>query len=145
MQNESNKPKDVSSDRNSLSFDSAEERREFWMAVVQEQIESGLSANAFCREQGLSPSSFHHWKQKDKLKREPDIQSRPSVVLEKKVVANIERASAPRFAEVKISQPLPVGGNGIEIKYGDFLLTLQPRCDRGLLKDLLSMLGELPC
>lgn len=41
-----------------------EQRERHWQQVIQEQKTSGLSASAFCRERGLSKSSFSHWKRK---------------------------------------------------------------------------------
>ena len=91
--------------RNNLTFDNPEERREFWLAVIQEQVESGMSAYAFCKQQDLSPSSFHHWKQKLKKQSKTDDESEKAGASVEKPVAKNKTESVPHFAEVKISPP----------------------------------------
>ena len=33
-----------------------------WKALIKQQKQSGLSAAAFCREQGVLAKSFYHWR-----------------------------------------------------------------------------------
>ncbi|MFQ5917589.1 MAG: hypothetical protein ACE5I0_07250 [Candidatus Binatia bacterium] len=41
-----------------------EERRSYWKAIVDEQIQSGLSAPSFCREHHLKVSQFYWWRRR---------------------------------------------------------------------------------
>lgn len=40
------------------------ERRRGWEQVIEEQSGSGVSVAEFCRENGLSPTSFYQWRKK---------------------------------------------------------------------------------
>lgn len=125
--------------QDSLSFSSATEREEFWQAAVLEQAESGLSARAFCTAQGLPISSFHHWKRTLKKREEAgDTQAAP--------IKQVEKVPSLPFAEVRLSPAAHRPANsGIEIRHGDFILRLQPDCDRDLLREVLCLLGEVSC
>ena len=59
-----------------------------WWAIVQQQMESGLSQVAFCAAEGLSVSSLQNWKRK--FVREGRISQAPAAV------------SAPWFAELAV-------------------------------------------
>jgi len=122
--------------QDSLSFANAGEREEFWRAAIQEHTGSGLSVRAFCIAQGLPIHSFHHWKRTFQKREEAG----------EKAANPQEPAPTLRFAEVNLSAALPHPASGcIEIQYGDFLLRLPAGCDRDLLRDVLSLLGEMPC
>ena len=41
-----------------------EERRTYWKTLVDEQIQSGLSAPSFCREHHLKVSQFYWWRRR---------------------------------------------------------------------------------
>ena len=38
------------------------EKEEFWRLVIEEQRNSGLTARAFCRREGISEASFYGWR-----------------------------------------------------------------------------------
>ena len=71
-----------------------------WWAILQRQMESGLSQVAFCAAEGLSDSSLQNWKRK--FVREGRISQAPAAV------------SAPWFAELAVPEagvePEPAGG-----------------------------------
>ena len=62
-----------------------------WWAIIQRQMESGLSQVAFCAAEGLSVSSLQNWKRK--FVREGRIAQAPAA------------ASAPWFAELAVPEP----------------------------------------
>lgn len=41
-----------------------EERRSHWRNLIEKHTESGLSALAFCKEQGLNPQRFYSWRRR---------------------------------------------------------------------------------
>lgn len=41
-----------------------EERSTYWRSLVDQQIESGLSGAAFCREHHINPQRFYHWRRR---------------------------------------------------------------------------------
>jgi len=61
-----------------------------WWAIIQRQMESGLSQVAFCAAEGLSVSSLQNWKRK--FVREGRISQAPAAV------------SAPWFAELAVPE-----------------------------------------
>ena len=62
-----------------------------WWAILQRQMESGLSQVAFCAAEGLSVSSLQNWKRK--FVREGRFSETPPA------------PAAPWFAEVAVSEP----------------------------------------
>ena len=62
-----------------------------WWAIVQRQMESGLSQVAFCAAEGLSVSSLQNWKRK--LVREGRFSEAPPA------------PAAPWFAELAVPVP----------------------------------------
>jgi hypothetical protein len=55
---------------------SKEEKLSFWKAHVEEQSKSQISMSRYCRERGISLTSFRTWKK--------DLDPNPSAVLAKK-------------------------------------------------------------
>ena len=41
-----------------------QERSAHWRNLVSKQIESGLTAAAFCREHQINPGRFYHWRRR---------------------------------------------------------------------------------
>jgi|ERR1700739_205746 transposase-like protein len=46
-------------------------RRDFWQRLINEQMGSGQSVSAFCRERGVSDASFYTWRKR--LSKETSI------------------------------------------------------------------------
>ena len=47
------------------------EKAEFWRMVLDEQQQSGLTAKAFCQQQGVSVPSFYAWRRRLQKMDEP--------------------------------------------------------------------------
>ena len=62
-----------------------------WWAIIQRQMESGLSQVAFCAAEGLSVSSLQNWKRK--------------FVREGRIAQASAAVSAPWFAELAVPEP----------------------------------------
>ena len=43
------------------------ERRQHWQNIINQQVDSGLSKAAFCREQGILQQTFFYWAKKIKV------------------------------------------------------------------------------
>lgn len=41
-----------------------QERSAYWRNLISKQIESGLTAAAFCREHQINPGRFYHWRRR---------------------------------------------------------------------------------
>ena len=41
-----------------------EERKDYWRALIDKQTESGMSAAAFCKQQGINPQRFYFWRRR---------------------------------------------------------------------------------
>ncbi len=68
-----------------------EEKRKYWRAVFERHARGGLSIATFCREEGISESSFYRWKR----------------------VLGTSRAIARKPKRSPEPRPLRVGGSGI--------------------------------
>jgi hypothetical protein len=106
-----------------------EEDQARWRGLVLEQVASGKSVAAFCRERGLRVWQFYEWK---KRLRQPETAAF--------VAVEVSRAAAP-------SQPAPytVEMSGIEIRHRrGWSLIVEPEFDAGHLRRLLSVLEQEP-
>ena len=104
---------------------SREEDLSRWRGLVSDQVASGKSVAAFCREHGLRVWQFYEWK---KRLRKPDTAAFVAVA--------VSRAEAP-------AQPAPytVQVSGIEIRHcRGWSLIVEPGVDAGHLRRLLSVL-----
>ena len=41
-----------------------EERKAYWRALVDKHTESGMSAAAFCKQEGINPQRFYFWRRR---------------------------------------------------------------------------------
>ncbi len=41
-----------------------EERLTYWQGIINEYTDSGLGGAAFCREHGINPGRFYHWRRR---------------------------------------------------------------------------------
>ena len=64
------------------------------LALIEQQVASGISVKSFCEEQGLYPSQFYEWKRKLSPKENPD-------------------SSSEHFTQVS----LPIGSHAIEVHF----------------------------
>lgn len=85
------------------------------------QRESGLTVECFCKRHHIALSTFWNWRKR--FKATPDKQS------------------AARFVKIV---PVPVtSSTAIEIRTGPFAITISAGCDPELLRNILSVVGEL--
>jgi hypothetical protein len=102
-----------------------EEGQNRWRGLVSEQVASGKSVAAFCRERGLQVWQFYDWK---KRLREPS----PAAF----VAVEVSRSGAPVQ-----TAPYAVQVPGIEIRHRrGWSLIVEPGFDAGHLRRLLSVL-----
>src|SRR5580658_9042528 len=92
-----------------------------WRRLVSEQIASGQTVAAFCRDRGLRDWQFYDWK-----KRVRGAEAAKFVAVEVAAVAKQAPAAADRAIEVRLSR-----GRSIVI---------EPGFDAGHLRALLSVL-----
>jgi hypothetical protein len=92
-----------------------------WRRLVSEQIASGQTVAAFCRDRGLRDWQFYDWK-----KRVRGAEAAKFVAMEVAAVAKQAPAAADRAIEVRLSR-----GRSIVI---------EPGFDAGHLRALLSVL-----
>lgn len=95
---------------------------------------SGLSQAAFCRQEGVSVHTFRWWRYSLRLRSEV----RP--------VESEDRP--PAFVELKVSPPvrvpLAVAEVAIEAR-GGALVWVRPGFDPATLREVLGLLGSIPC
>ena len=93
-----------------------------WRGLVSEQVASGTSVAAFCRDRGLREWQLYEWKKR--LRRSA---AAPFIAVE---VASTEAASA---------QPAPM--SGLEIRHrGGWSVIVEPGFDASHLRRLLAVL-----
>ena len=103
---------------------SKEEDLSRWRGLVSEQVASGKSVAAFCRERGLRVWQFYEWK---KRLRQPGTAAFVAVE-----VSHAEAPAQPASCTVQIS--------GIEIRHRrGWSLIVEPGFDAGHLRRLLSV------
>jgi hypothetical protein len=96
-----------------------------WRGLVSEQVASGKSVAAFCRERDLRVWQFYEWK---KRLRKPDAAAF--------VAVEISRAEAPAQPSSQTTRM-----SGIEIRHRrGWSLIVEPGFDAGHLRRLLSVL-----
>ena len=109
------------------------ERGKYWEAIVQEQVDSGLSVSAFCKQRQLTPCSFYWWR------RELQGLNKPRQRKKKK------RQSQTGFVEVVT--PDKAGGRnaGVMLQLDERISILLDRdFDRDVLSAVLVLLRDLP-
>jgi len=95
-----------------------------WRDVVSEQVSSGKSVAAFCRERGLREWQLYEWKKR------------------------LRKSEAPSFVEVEVAaSPAPAPASmrsaGIELRHGrGWSLMVEPGFDAAHLHRLLSLLEQ---
>jgi transposase-like protein len=94
-----------------------------WRGLVSEQVESGKSVSAFCRERGLPASQLFSWKKR------------------------FREAGAARFVEVAVNRPLETRaavsarGSAIEVRLnGGRSLFVEPGFNTNHLRALMAVL-----
>jgi transposase len=110
-------------------------REQIWRRHLDKQRSSGLTVRAYCREHALRETSFFFWK-KEIAKRDAESRAIPPA------------PPAPAFVPVAVigrdETPIEIrltGGHRVRVRSG---------YDRGLLADVLAMLGgssseDRPC
>lgn len=96
------------------------EKERHWREVIREQVRSGLSIRAFCREQGLSEPSFYSWRRElrrrdtaPRSRRGEGDDHRPQLV-------PVSVAASPECVEVVLS-----GGVVLRVPEGTAIQTLR--------------------
>jgi predicted type IV restriction endonuclease len=96
-----------------------------WRGLVSEQVASGKSVSAFCRERGLRVWQFYEWK---KRLRKPDAAAFVAIAFSKAKTPAQQTAHTTRIS-------------GIEIRHRrGWSLIVEPGFDAGHLHRLLSVL-----
>lgn len=117
-------------------------REGFWREAVLRQAASGVSAAVFCKQNGLAYSTFHRWK--EKLSATGTVAVAPAMV--QPAAPDPAEARQIHFAELR---PASVRGDrpdsSLHLRCGRFSLRVSSGCDRDLLRDVLTLLGELSC
>ena len=95
-----------------------------WRAIVSEQVSSGKSVAAFCRERGLREWQLYEWKKR------------------------LRQSEATSFVAVEVAAlstpvPAPMRSMGIELRHNrGWSLTVEPGFDAAHLHRLLSVLEQ---
>ena len=117
-------------------------REGFWREAVLRQAASGVSAAVFCKQNGLAYSTFHRWKQN--LSPTGTVAVAPAMV--QPVAPDPAEARQIHFAEIRpASVRVDRPDSSLQLRCGRFSLRVSPGCDRDLLRDVLTLLGELSC
>ena len=97
---------------------SSEEKQLEWKTLIEQQRQSGLSIEKWCRQNQILPHNFHYWK-------------------EKLFPRQLQKTS---FAELSMKRPDAVSlqARGLYIRMGS-------DCDPGLRKQLFALFAGLSC
>jgi transposase len=103
---------------------------DLWRQRLQRFERSGLSAVAFCDNEGVSTATFYAWRQR--LRQPPDEQ----------VAAPAGSVNgAARLVPLRLLPAAPVE----VVVPGGLILRLTPGCDLDFVRTLVATLGERPC
>src|SRR5690625_4969788 len=94
-----------------------------WRARLEEQQTSGLSAAAWCREQGIPDHQFYYWKKK--------------FAPESKTPSAVEWTPVVLIGDKESDQ---AGDRGITIRVGSVSIAVQPGFDEALLIDVIKVI-----
>jgi len=103
-------------------------KRQFWQQHITAWRHSGLSQSAYCRQEGLCPSSFRYWLRKDSGCGTAD---QPVVALS----AHQQQAMAAK----------PLAHTGIRLHRGPYTLDIEPQVCQQTLRHVLDMLEQQLC
>ena len=115
------------------------DKDKFWRQTLKEQSASGQSVRAFCAARGLSEPSFYAWRRTLAQRSRGTVASRAA------------KTRRPTFVELRPQQPViqPVPDPApdpadapLVLVAGNRQLLIRPGCDRVLLREVLSALGE---
>ena len=73
---------------------------------------SGLSGQAYCRQQGIVPTTFYSWVKSEKKRAEQKLESQPLLVKvqsQKQPGENLKSAISIEYRDVQIHLPAAVG------------------------------------
>ena len=129
-------------------IDSAElEQRREW---VRKQVESGLSAARFCRENALNPNCFHTWKRDlletpSKAARTNSKRTTPksvaidSVAIDSVAIESRDGSKQPSsFLQIPVS--IPSSPTWVEVSMADGIVVRVPAANLAALKLVLASL-----
>lgn len=91
------------------------EKEAFWRLAFEEQRRSGLSAQAFCRREGLSPASFYAWR-RELRRRDAESACSGSAASELVPVAVVDSAP-PRDVEPVVESLEVVTPSGFTLRF----------------------------
>lgn len=115
-----------------------EQRRE----LVKKQLESGLSAGQFCRDNSLNLNNFQAWKRRLKRSDQNGSQSKQSRVGKKALLASAETAAHPAFVQIPnamASTTVPFAP-WIEVSLAEGIVVRVPATNLAALRMVLSAL-----
>lgn len=101
-----------------MPIPASEEKKLEWKNLIEEQSQSSLSANKWCRERGLRPHTFRYWKNKLASKQ-------------------LQKSS---FTEIKVKRPQTVSlqARGLYVRLGH-------DCDPQLRSKVFALFAEAGC
>jgi transposase-like protein len=112
------------------------EQEQYWRGVLGDQLSSGLSITAFCREREVSAASFFSWRRK--------LADRDRGVAHENAVEREETAA--KFVPIELPSPPSAVRSCCEVVLPDGCRIIVPvRFDAGSLREILGALREQPC
>jgi transposase-like protein len=120
---------------------SREERREWWRRQLSRQQTANLSVTEFCRQLGVSLTTFYYWK-KRASEAAPNATGRNPVEQPSRPVTKSTDAAVPSFMPVSILDP----GAGIQLEVelaNACVVRLKGAIDPSLLQAAITAAGQL--
>ncbi len=101
-----------------MPIQASEEKQLEWKNIIEQQRQSGLSIDKWCRQNQIAPHNFHYWR--DKL-----------------FPKSLQKSS---FTELNMRRPdaISLQARGIYIRMGN-------DCDLNLRKQLFALFAEVSC
>jgi hypothetical protein len=119
---------------------SREDRREWWRRQLSRQQSANLSVTEFCRQLGVSVTTFYYWKKR--VQAPPNTPGRDPAEHRSRHATTSTCAPAPNFVPVSILDP--VAGTQLEIELTNAcVVRLRGVIDPPLLQAAITAAGQL--
>jgi transposase-like protein len=120
---------------------SREERRAWWRRQLSRQQSTNLSVTEFCRQLGVSLTTFYYWKRRAQ-EAPPNVPAQGAAERRSRPMPSSARATAGDFLPVSILDPGV--GTQLEIELANAcLVRLRGPIDPSLLQAAITAAGEL--
>ena len=124
-----------------------EEQAGFWRLVMETHEASGMTVAAFCRQEGITTSSFYLWR-KQLTRMDADSPQAAKTKPAESFGDGLARQGSDNKPSpfVEVASLTGNVSSGLTISFpGDISIAVKPGCDEDLLRQAVTILSDRPC